>query len=129
MALAVRHTALSCPEALADRLQLDDELRTLGRAFSVQAEVWRIGDLLECGRLSEADAAMTAMMHGALARSQPRAQWYAGLYKTMRAQVRGRIDEASVYCEEARRVGAQIRACTAGITYAVQSLFVAAERR
>ncbi len=129
VALAVRHTALSCPEALADRLQLDDELRKLGRAFSVQAEVWRVGDLLECGRLSEADAAMAEMAHGALARSQPRAQWYGGLYKTMRAQVRGRIDEASVYCEEARRIGAAIGARTAGITYAVQSLFVARERR
>ena len=51
------------------------------------------------------------------------------LYKTMRAQVRGRIDEASAYCEEARRIGAQIGARTAGITYAVQSLFVARERR
>jgi tetratricopeptide (TPR) repeat protein len=129
VALAVRHTALSCPEALTERLQLDDELRALGRAFSVQAEVWRIGDLLECGRLAEADEAMADVTHGALARSQPRAQWYAGLYRTMRAQVRGRIDDASAYCEEARRIGAQIGARTAGITYAVQSLFVARERR
>ncbi len=129
VALAVRHTALSCPEALADRLQLDDELRSLGRPFSVQAEVWRVGDLLECGRLSEADAAMAEMTQGALARSQPRAQWYAGLYKTLRAQVRGQIDDAAAYCEEARRIGAEIGARTAGITYAVQSLFVAWERR
>jgi hypothetical protein len=47
----------------------------------------------------------------------------------MRAQVQGRIDEASVYCEDARRIGAAIGARTAGITYAVQSLFVARERR
>jgi tetratricopeptide (TPR) repeat protein len=129
IALAVRHSALSCPEALPDRLLLDDELGALGRPFSVQAEVWRVGDLLEVGDMDAADATMDAMEQAMLARSQPRAQWYELLYRTMRAQVRGDIAGASKLCEDARRVGQQIGARTAGITYAVQSLFVARERR
>ena len=81
VALAVRHTALSRPESLDERLELDDELRALGRPFSVQAEVWRIGDLLECGRMAEADLAMAELESGALVRAQPRTRWYAAMYR------------------------------------------------
>ena len=130
VALAVRHTALSRPESLDERLELDDELRALGRPFSVQAEVWRIGDLLECGRMAEADLAMADLESGALVRARSRA--HAGTPRctgAMRAQVRGDLAAASASCEEARRRGEQIGARTAGVTYAVQSLFIARERR
>jgi hypothetical protein len=129
IALAVQHTSLSCPEALDDRLRLDAELRGLGRSFSVQAEVWRVGDLLECGRLDEADRAMDEMERGPLARTLPRAAYYVALYRTVRAQIAGRVGEAARLCEEAREIGLQVGARRAGLSYAVQSLFVARERR
>jgi tetratricopeptide (TPR) repeat protein len=119
VALGVHHTALSCPDALQGRLELDEELRALGRPFSVQAEVWRVGDLLECGRLAAADAAMAALIEGPLARTQPRVRWYAAVYRAMRAQVDGRIDDASRFCEDARIIGEQLGARTAGVSYAV----------
>jgi tetratricopeptide (TPR) repeat protein len=128
VALGVRHTSLSCPDALDGRLALDAELRKLGRPFSVQAEVWRVGDLLECGRLAEADEAIAAITDGPLARTQPRTRWYGALYRALRAQIDGRIDDAAEACEEARVIGEQLGARTAGISYAVQSLFVARER-
>ncbi len=129
IAVAVRHTVLSCPEALEDRLQLDAELRALGRSFSVQAEVWRVGDLLECGRLEEADRAMDEMERGLLTSTLPRAAYYVALYRALRAQINGLVDEAGRRCEEARAIGAQVGARRAGLSYAVQSLFVARERR
>jgi tetratricopeptide (TPR) repeat protein len=129
VALAIRHTALSCPEALPARLQLDDELHALGRPHSVQAEVWRVGDLLECGRLADADAAMASLTTGELARTQPRARWYDALYRALRAQIDGRVEDAAARCSEAHTIGTSIGARSAGVCFAVQSLFVARERR
>jgi tetratricopeptide (TPR) repeat protein len=128
VALAVRHTALSDPEALGDRFLLDAQLRTLGRAYSVQAEVWRVGDLLECGLLRYADDAMAGMAQGSLARSR-RAAYYVALYRALRAQIDGRIEDAARACETARALGDEAGVRTAGVSYAVQSLFVARERR
>jgi tetratricopeptide (TPR) repeat protein len=129
VALAIRHTALSCPEALNARLELDAELRALGRPHSVQAEVWRVGDLLECGRLAEADDAMACLSNGEFARTQPRARWYDALYRALRAQIDGRVDAAATRCSEAHAIGTSLGARSAGVCFAVQSLFVARERR
>jgi tetratricopeptide (TPR) repeat protein len=129
VALAIRHTALSCPEALTARLELDDELRALDRPHSVQAEVWRVGDLLECGRLADADAAMASLSAGAFARTQPRARWYDALYRALRAQIDGRVEDAASCCSEAHAIGTSVGARSAGVCFAVQSLFVARERR
>jgi tetratricopeptide (TPR) repeat protein len=129
MALASRHLALSRPETLPERLTLDDELRALEPNVSVQAEVWHIGDLLECGRVADADDVVERMATGPLSRTQPRARWCTALYREMRAFMAGRVDEAAELCEDARLVGEHVGARTAGLAYAIQSLFVARERR
>ena len=51
------------------------------------------------------------------------------LYRALRAQINGLVDEAGRRSEEARAIGAQVGARRAGLSYAVQSLFVARERR
>ncbi|MET1001144.1 MAG: hypothetical protein ABWZ15_04980, partial [Acidimicrobiia bacterium] len=128
-ALAMRHTALSAPEHLRERQALDDEFRTLDPALSVQAQVWRVGDLLECGDLATADAEMLAMKHGPLMRAHPRARWYVSLYRTMRLSLAGDLDAATELCEETRAIGERVGVRTTGVAYAVQNVFLARERR
>ncbi|MGQ0826419.1 MAG: hypothetical protein ACT4OX_15550 [Actinomycetota bacterium] len=128
-ALAMRHTVLSSPATLRERLALDDELRELGATRSLQAQVWRVGDLLECGQLAEADDAVVHIEADSLARLEPRARWYGALYRAMRAQVEGRLNEALELSEEARIVGEHVGARTAGMSDMVQSMFVAREQR
>ena len=111
--------------------ELDEELRALGRSFSVQAEVWRVGDLLECGRLAEADAAMEEMDERAARAARSRAR--RGTPRcTGRCARRSTVASTTPArrCEEARAIGAAgRRAHRPGVSYAVQSLFVARERR
>ncbi len=128
-ALAMRHTALSAPEHLRERQALDDEFRTLDPALSVQAQVWRVGDLLECGDLATADAEMLTMKHGPLMRAHPRARWYVSLYRTMRLSLAGDLDAATELCEETRAIGERVGVRTTGVAYAVQNVFLARERR
>jgi tetratricopeptide (TPR) repeat protein len=126
--LATRHTVLSAPEYLHDRLALDAELTELGSARSLQAQVWRIGDLLECGQLGDADDTVKNLEADPIVRFEPRARWYHALYKAMRAQIEGRLEEASMLSEKARIVGEQVGARTAGMSDMTQSIFVAREQ-
>lgn len=128
VALAMRHTSLSCPDALADRLALDEELARLGPAPSAQPILWRVYDLLECGRLADADAAIDALDNGPLARTQPRTRWFTAHYRAMRAALDGRLDDALHLGDEARDIGTRLGASTVGVSAALQSFFVAREQ-
>ena len=65
-----------------------------------------------------------------LARTQPRTRWYAAMYRrdarADRGATRRRVSQLR---GSATPIGEQIGARTAGVSYAVQSLFVARERR
>jgi tetratricopeptide (TPR) repeat protein len=128
-ALAMRHTALSGPESLDVRLALDRELGCLEPTrAAVQAHVWYVGDMLECGRLREVDREIELFRHGPLAHAEPRAAWYVALYESLRAQIEGRLDDANDSAERAREIGERVGVRTAGISFAVQTLFTARER-
>jgi len=127
MALAVRHNSLSCPDALRERLALDDELRALGAPPTAQAVMWRVNDLVECGWIRDADAEIDALETGPLARSQPRTRWFVAHYRSMRAGLDGRLRDAMALSQRAADIGTQLGARTAGVTGAVQQFFLARE--
>lgn len=128
VALGVRHSALSCPDSLDDRLALDHELHDLGRPRSVQALFWHVHDLLECGHVAEADAEVELLSSGSPAGLLPRAEWFTLHYQAMRASVDGDIDAAERLGLEARDLGLRLGGSTVGVGYALQSFFVARER-
>lgn len=128
VALATRHQSLSGFDGLAERLALDARLDESGIAPTLQSQVWRIGDLLEAGRVPDADRAATELEAGPLASAHARSRWYAAHYRAMRSLMVGDLDEAERHAAEAAGLGARLAARTVGVSGALQSLFIARER-
>ena len=132
VALAARHGALWSPDTLEARLALDDELlecaARVEAPLAIQAHLWRLADLVESGRLAEADAEMDALATGPIGHDQPRSWWYATLYRTMRALLDGRLADALDGAEEAHALGARLGARNNGASHALQGFFIAREQ-
>jgi len=89
--------------------------------------VWRVNDLVECGRIAEADAEIDALETSVLARSQPRTRWLVAHYRAMRAGLDGRLREAMARSRRAADIGTQLGERTAGVTAVVQQFLLARE--
>lgn len=104
--LVARHRALAGPEHGADRLATadalvalasetgDDELAATGRG-------WRVLDLMEQGRVEEATADQRAHAEIAHRLGHARHRSDAAAWRSMRALLAGRVDEARVAADEA----------------------------
>jgi hypothetical protein len=95
MALIARHWSLWAPENIGERLQTATELLRLGAGtgstnFALRGHRWRMMDLLELGKIEEADAAIEAYAELAQQRRVPAELWYAHLYRPSRRRRCGR---------------------------------------
>lgn len=128
VSLATRHQSLSGVDGLVERLALDAQLEESGVAPTLQSQVWRLGDLLEAGRVQDADRAAQALEAGPLAMSHARSRWYAAHYRAMRSLMVGDLDDAERHAAEAADLGERLGARTVAVSGALQSLFIARER-
>ncbi|MCA1841857.1 MAG: hypothetical protein LC792_01450, partial [Actinobacteria bacterium] len=103
--LCARHAALWGPDDVGERLEVANEvLHLAGATHSVELELqghaWRLVDLLELGDSGGADEAMAAHAELAARLNQPRHQRDAAAWRTMRAMLGGRFDEAEEALED-----------------------------
>lgn len=75
------------------------------RAWVLQGRNWRVRDLMEHGRVREAEAEIEAYAAGAQELALPHYRWYAPLWRGTLAQMAGRWDDAERCCDEALALG------------------------
>ncbi len=123
--LRARHEALSAPDDLEDRLEIDGELFAMATAskdaeLALLAHGWRLVDLLEKGHL--VDAERDRKLHAQLARrsgdphhGRDEARWAATW-----ALLEGHVDEACDQIDRALALGQQARDPGASSAYWIQ---------
>jgi DNA-binding CsgD family transcriptional regulator len=106
VALDARRMAIWSPDRLEERLGLATEIVALAGEtgdgeLALRGRGARIVDLLELGRVADADVEIAA--HGELARSlrQPYYRWQDAIYRAMRALLDGRLGDVERLAEEA----------------------------
>jgi tetratricopeptide (TPR) repeat protein len=127
-ALNARHGALSGPENVEDRLAVATETVELAqragdRALEVQGRARRVVDLLELGDLVAANREIEA--HASLADElrERSHQWYTLVWRSMRAHLDGKFDEAVRLAGEALALGRRLHESEAIQCYTVQMFF------
>ena len=106
VALGARHLALWEPGRAAERLAITDEQlqlaqRTQDAQVAMHAHAWRIADLLELGRMDDADDALLRYEALAARLRLPRLTWHVAVAQASRALRLGRLAEAERRAEEA----------------------------
>jgi DNA-binding CsgD family transcriptional regulator len=108
--LSARHVALWGPTDPLERLSLADEIVTVAerlgdRELAVHGHAWRLVDLLELGRVTAADHAISA--HARLARElgQPLHIRDSALWAATRALLDGRFEDAERESQRALSLG------------------------
>ena len=125
--LKARHEALSTPDDLEDRLEIDGELVAMAAnarddELSVLALGWRLVDLLEKGSLPDADR--DRENHAQLARRLGDRHHLrdAAVWAGMRELLRGEAEPAAAQIERALALGQEIRDPDAPTVYWIQQL-------
>jgi tetratricopeptide (TPR) repeat protein len=113
-ALVARHWSLWGPANVDERLAAADELLALGEAtgderLTMQGHRWRMIDLLELGRIDDADAEMTAWTLLVEKRRRPSEKPYAELFRAMRLLLAGELAEVEAVSTRARRLGERVQ--------------------
>jgi tetratricopeptide (TPR) repeat protein len=103
-ALTARHSLCWQRDDVAERLQLAKEIVRLAEAAGEEEAAldglgWKIFDLLEIGESAAAEAAIAAYERRAEQTRLARQRWYACVYRTMLAMLRGRYAEAEKMAE------------------------------
>lgn len=111
--LGARHLAAWGPDNLEDRLAIATELvRLAGEVGNtdllLQARVWRMADLLEAGRIAEADEELEAYARAAEATHRRHLHGYVAFLRAQRAVFDGRLDEADRLADDAYRVAEEV---------------------
>jgi tetratricopeptide (TPR) repeat protein len=113
-ALGARHWALWDPDHLDERLAVTSELVYLAedtgaRDLAFQAHVFRLGDLLEVGRIDAVDDEIETIARLADELRQPLYQWWTPMFRAMRALLEGRLDEAERCAEAGAAIGQRVQ--------------------
>jgi hypothetical protein len=123
--LRARHEALTAPDDLEDRLEIDGELFAMATAakdaeLGVMAHGWRLVDLLEKGYL--VDAERDRNLHAQLASrsGDPRQQRDAATWAAAWALLEGNVDAACDHMDRALALGQQARDPEASSAYWLQ---------
>jgi tetratricopeptide (TPR) repeat protein len=125
--LRARHEALSTPDDLEDRLEIDGELVAMAAnakddELSLLTFGWRLVDLLEKGHLPDADRDRES--HAQLARrlGDRRHLRDAAVWDAMRALLAGDDEQAAAQIERGLALGQEIRDPDASAVYWLQQL-------
>ena len=128
-ALYARHTVSWGPEHLGHRLRdaatiirLADEARDPDLAL--RGRFLLIEDLLAAGRVSEVDREIAAYQRLADETRGPFENWFAILYRAMRALLDGRLDDGERLAGDALQFGQQVQGRQAAAENAVQAYSV-----
>ena len=121
-ALSARHYAIWDPDHIDERLAVATEIIEVGQAAGDKAKTlrghhWRLGNLLELGRIEEVDREAESYARLAEELRQPFYRWWTPHMKAMRALLEGRFDDAEILSQEAWETGrrAQERLVTQGL--------------
>lgn len=125
--LAMRMVALSGPDNLRERLALAGETLRLANesgdaVAALEAQTSRVHDLLELGDMQAFDLAIDAFAQCATALKQPIYLWHLTTWRSMRALLEGRLDEAETLAAEALAAGQRAAQTTAMMHYGQQLL-------
>lgn len=125
--LAMRMVALSGPDNLQERLALAGETLRLANesgdaVAALEAQTSRVHDLLELGDIRAFDLAIDAFAQCAKALKQPIYLWHLTTWRSMRALLEGRLDEAEALTAEALAAGQRAAQTTAMMHYGQQLL-------
>jgi DNA-binding winged helix-turn-helix (wHTH) protein/tetratricopeptide (TPR) repeat protein len=123
-ALVARHWALWGPANTEDRFAAAVEIVELAeqidnRSLALQGRQFRLADLLEMGDIPGVDLEIDAIAWLADELHQPQHQWFAALFRAMRAHLSGNFDEAERLAERALSIGERVHRETAVQWYGV----------
>jgi DNA-binding SARP family transcriptional activator len=109
-ALCARHAGLGAPDRLADRLATAAEMLELAtragdRESALQAQNFRVADLLESGDLPGFDRELDTYAALCHQTPLPAFRWYVPLWRATRATIDGDFAEAQRLAERARTIG------------------------
>jgi DNA-binding winged helix-turn-helix (wHTH) protein/tetratricopeptide (TPR) repeat protein len=112
-ALMARHGVLGGPEYLCERLEIANEIGSLGGpardpTLGFMHRLLRITDLLEDGNIAAVDQEANLYAQEAASTQLPYFSWYTSLFKAMRARMGGRFDEARHFADEFYAVGQRV---------------------
>jgi len=123
--LRARHEALSAPDDLEDRVEIDGELFAMASSaknpdLALLAHGWRLVDLVEQGHVADADRDRD--LHAALARRShdPLHQRDAAAWSAMWALLEGRSGQAAADIDRALALGQEGQDPSAAATYWTQ---------
>jgi hypothetical protein len=121
------------PDQLGLRLAAATQMLTCARQtrnleLELHAHAWLIVDLLEQGEIEPVDAQLEAFAAGAERIRQPLYLWNATVWRAMRAQLAGRLEEAEQLAVAALSAGARAEPVTAPQYYAIQLFTIRAEQ-
>jgi DNA-binding winged helix-turn-helix (wHTH) protein/tetratricopeptide (TPR) repeat protein len=128
-ALMARHGVLGGPEYLRERLEIANEIGSLGGpardpTLGLMHRLLRITDLLEAGDITAVDQEASRYADEAAATQLPYFSWYSSLFKAMRARMAGRFDDAQRFADEfyaiGRRIGDENSAQSFGVHQVLQ---------
>lgn len=124
-ALSARHLAIWGPENVEDRLATATEIVRLAegtgnREWALQGHIDRLIDLLELGDIPAVDVEIEVYARLAEELRQPRRLWHMPLFRTMRALMEGRFEEAERLALQALATGQRIQSQTAVNFFGVQ---------
>jgi len=107
------HEALAASSYLVERLSISEALTRIGHETGDQrillraaaARVWNCGELGDMAGLDAATASLETLVEHA---REPFFRWYARAFRSMRAMVAGRLDDAERLAHEAHELGSAI---------------------
>ena len=133
-ALSARHASLWTAEGAVERLGVASEMRELARASgervgALQARNWRVLDLLELGRVAEAEEEVNLYALEARALRLPRFEWYVPLWRAGLAIMRGDFELADRESAAAAELGRRAQDANADISPRIQRNLLLIEQR
>ncbi|MDW5598916.1 hypothetical protein VSS74_31445, partial [Conexibacter stalactiti] len=131
--LSARHAALWSAGRAHERLGVADEMHALARGAhdriaALQARNWRVIDLLELGRVRDAEREVDVYAAEAAELRLPRYRWYVPLWRAAIAILRGDFAAAETASAEAQRLGVQAQDANAARYGATQHAILLAEQ-
>jgi DNA-binding SARP family transcriptional activator/tetratricopeptide (TPR) repeat protein len=128
-ALSARRSALWDPGHLSERIDASTELLRAaldaGNAeLRLQGHAWLVVDLLEAGDRDGFEAQVEAFERAADQVGQPFYWWQAALWRSMRAFLAGRLDQAEELAAEALAIGMPAEPVTAAECHSWQLLSI-----